>query len=73
MLFLSEKYAWKLRKMKYEQNMLIKKLNIIISDLPLSQQFALMGVKLQCLVAKHVMSGTLFIFCLVSTLRCNQR
>ena len=41
--------------------MLIKKLNIIISDSPLSQQFALTGVKLQSLVAKHVMSGTLVI------------
>ena len=41
--------------------MLIKKLNVIISDLPLAQQFALTGVKLQCLVAKHIMSGTLFI------------
>ena len=38
-----------------------KSLNIIISDLRLARQFALTGVKLQCLVAKHVMSGTLFI------------
>ena len=44
MLFLNDKYAWKLRKMKYKQNALVK--NIYTTYL-LARQFALKVVKLQ--------------------------
>ena len=53
MLFLSEKYAWRLRKMKYERNALIQS---IMNNLPLPRQFALTAVKLQmfCGKTRHV-------------------
>ena len=41
--------------MTYERNVLIKN---NVNKLPLAGQFALTAVKLQILVAKHVMSGT---------------
>ena len=44
MVFLSEKYVRKLRKMKNKRNALIKKQ---INNLPLARQFALTAFKLQ--------------------------
>ena len=44
MVFLSQKYVRKLRKMKNERNALIKK---HINNLPLARQFALTAFKLQ--------------------------
>ena len=67
MVFLSEKYVRKLRKMKNERNALIKK---HINNLPLARQFALTAFKRQMFGGKtrHVRHP---IIGLVSTLRCN--
>ena len=65
MLFLSEKYAWRLRKMKYERNALIKS---TMNNLPLARQFALTAVKLQMFGGKtrhvwHPIRTCFFVSC----------
>ena len=65
MLFLSEKYAWRLRKMKYERNALIQS---IMNNLPLARQFALTAVKLQMFGGKtrhvwHPIRTRFFVSC----------
>ena len=54
--FLSDKYAWKLREMKYERNAPIKNIHTTYHWRDsLLQRLS----NFKCLAAKHVMSGTL--------------